>query len=143
MAVHAVAELDFIKAKVEFALKFQAVVPEITDNETLDLVDARHPLLEESLRNISTRRHIDAKPDKKSSPPYEGGVVAASADGAVLSSANDHHSTSAIVPSSFSLTKQNSVMIISGANAGGKTVVLKTAGLLSLMAISGLPVPAT
>src|SRR5204862_3290225 len=60
-----------------------------------------------------------------------------------LSSANDHHSTSAIVPSSFSLTKQNSVMIISGANAGGKTVVLKTAGLLSLMAISGLPVPAT
>ena len=33
-------------------------------------------------------------------------------------------------------------MIISGANAGGKTIVLKTAGLLSLMAISGLPVPA-
>ncbi len=33
-------------------------------------------------------------------------------------------------------------MIISGANAGGKTVVMKTAGLLSLMAISGLPVPA-
>src|SRR5687768_5297183 len=33
-------------------------------------------------------------------------------------------------------------MMISAANAGGKTVVLKTAGLLSLMAISGLPVPA-
>ena len=49
---------------------------------------------------------------------------------------------SEIVPVSFKLTKEKSVMIISGANAGGKTVVMKTAGLLSLMAISGLPVPA-
>ena len=60
-AVDAVGELDFIKAKVEFARKFNAVVPEITDDETLDLVDARHPLLEENLRQISTQRREDAK----------------------------------------------------------------------------------
>ena len=124
LSVNAVAELDFVKTKVEFARKFNAVVPTITD-DTLDLVDARHPLLEENLRNSSP---------PKSSPPYKGGVAAASADGVVL--------TEGIVPSSFSLTHQRSVMIISGANAGGKTVVLKTAGLLSLMGISGLPVPA-
>ncbi len=129
-AVEAVAELDFIKAKVEFARKFSAVVPLIADNETLDLVDARHPLLEENLRN---------------SPPYKGGVAAASADGVVLSSMTGQtkvEQRNDIVPSSFSLTKRNAIMIISGANAGGKTVVLKTAGLLSLMAVSGLPVPA-
>src|SRR5688500_1739307 len=51
LAVDAVAELDFIKAKVEFARKFRAVVPQISDDETLDLVEARHPLLEENLRN--------------------------------------------------------------------------------------------
>lgn len=49
----------------------------------------------------------------------------------------------AVVPVSFSLDHTHDTMIISGANAGGKTVVLKTAGLLSLMALSGLPVPAT
>lgn len=47
-----------------------------------------------------------------------------------------------VVPVSFTLDDEKKVMIISGANAGGKTVVLKTAGLLSLMALSGLPAPA-
>jgi len=47
-----------------------------------------------------------------------------------------------VVPVTLGLSGDNPVMIISGANAGGKTVVLKTAGLLSMMAISGLPVPA-
>ena len=47
-----------------------------------------------------------------------------------------------VVPVSFSLDSNNNAMVISGANAGGKTVVLKTTGLLSLMALSGLSVPA-
>ncbi|HEV2884116.1 MAG TPA: Smr/MutS family protein [Pyrinomonadaceae bacterium] len=48
----------------------------------------------------------------------------------------------AVVPVSFSLDDKTNTMVISGANAGGKTVVLKTAGLLALMALSGIPVPA-
>ncbi|HEY6188728.1 MAG TPA: Smr/MutS family protein [Pyrinomonadaceae bacterium] len=48
----------------------------------------------------------------------------------------------AVVPVSFSLDAEHPVMVISGANAGGKTVALKTTGLLTLMALSGLPVPA-
>jgi DNA mismatch repair protein MutS2 len=47
-----------------------------------------------------------------------------------------------VVPVSFRLDAGTPVMVISGANAGGKTVVLKTAGLLALMALSGLHVPA-
>ena len=53
-----------------------------------------------------------------------------------------HSISKEVVPVSFTLNKHSPVMVISGANAGGKTVVLKTAGLLSLMALSGLPVPA-
>ncbi len=104
-AAEAVAELDAVKAKVEFARKFDAVVPTISERGVLELHDARHPLLEDNLRQQNNG---------------EG-----------------------IVPSSFTLTDERSVMIISGANAGGKTVVMKTAGLLSLMAVAGLPVPAS
>jgi DNA mismatch repair protein MutS2 len=100
LAADAVAEFDFINAKAVFHLRFNCVIPEIAG--TLELTDARHPLLEENLRT-------------------SGGSV---------------------VPVSFSLDDQNNTMVISGANAGGKTVVLKTAGLLTLMALSGVPVPA-
>jgi len=141
-AANAITELDFISAKTAFAERFDCVVPEIgtepgadrgpragsprgavdaTGSHTqverhdplatargsdihaiLEFVDARHPLLEESLRS----------------------------------------SGASVVPVSLRLDSEHSVMVISGANAGGKTVVLKTAGLLSLMALSGLPVPA-
>jgi DNA mismatch repair protein MutS2 len=123
LAADAVAELDFINAKAVFHQKFNCVIPQIgpagvsepANTGTagaspapsfptggLELVEARHPLLEENLR-------------------ASGGSV---------------------VPVSFSLDEQNYTMVISGANAGGKTVVLKTAGLLALMALSGVPVPA-
>src|SRR5882724_812000 len=104
-ASRAVEELDFISAKVSFQQRFDGVIPEISDDEdaeALELIEARHPLLVESLR--------------------------ASGD--------------PVVPVSFSLDGENTAMVISGANAGGKTVVLKTAGLLALMALSGVPVPA-
>jgi DNA mismatch repair protein MutS2 len=47
-----------------------------------------------------------------------------------------------VSPVSFDLDGTRRILVISGPNAGGKTVVLKTAGLLALMAQSGIPVPA-
>jgi len=47
-----------------------------------------------------------------------------------------------IVPLDAEMGKENSCMVMSGSNAGGKTVALKTIGVLSLMALSGMHVPA-
>ncbi|MBL8214646.1 MAG: endonuclease MutS2 [Bryobacterales bacterium] len=47
-----------------------------------------------------------------------------------------------IIPISFTLDSQRRILLLSGPNTGGKTVTLKTAGLLSLMAQAGIPVPA-
>jgi len=109
MAAAAVAELDFINAKTLFHQRFSCVIPELDlDPETplssgrLELIEARHPLLEENLR-------------------AGGGDV---------------------VPVSFALGGEKNAMVISGANAGGKTVVLKTTGLSALAAMSGISVPA-
>lgn len=102
MAARAVAELDFVAAKASLSTHLRAAEPRIDDEGTLELAEARHPLLEENLR--------------------EQGLE--------------------VVPVSLRLDAERPVMVISGANAGGKTVVLKTAGLLSLMALSGLHVPA-
>lgn len=136
-AVDAVAELDLVRAKVEFARSFSAVVPEVAHDQTLELVGARHPLLEENLR-----RGELSEPPLVTGGPRDGGPgrSASSRNGRVNPSGTSGGSD--IVASSFTLTAEQPVMVISGANAGGKTVVLKTAGLLSLMAVSGLPVPA-
>lgn len=98
----AVGLIDFIAARARLAITHDAIEPQINEQGSLSLKDARHPLLETNLK----------------------------AQGLP------------IVPISIDLDAARRVMVVSGPNAGGKTVVLKTAGLLSLMAQAGLHVPA-
>ncbi|GFO55825.1 endonuclease MutS2 [Geomonas sp. Red276] len=47
-----------------------------------------------------------------------------------------------VVPLDLELTDDNRVMVVTGPNTGGKTIAIKNAGLLTVMALSGMPIPA-
>ncbi len=108
------AELELIFGKARFAQEFDCTIPHF--GERLFLKDARHPLLQDVLR----RKRQAGSP----TGPHLAG-------------------RGGVVPISLELTKERRTLLISGPNTGGKTVSLKTVGLLSLMAQAGLPVPAT
>ena len=105
------AMIDLIRAKSELAELTKAIEPELKDVPHLDWIRAEHPLLALSLE----------KQGKK------------------------------VVPLDIRLESQDTggtesrnigrILIISGPNAGGKSVCLKTVGLLQYMLQCGLPVP--
>ena len=94
-------EMDFLMAKAQTALDFIAGMPVISEDGTLSLRKARHPLLEKAL----------------------------------------HKEGREMVPLTVTLTPQKHILLISGPNAGGKSVCLKTLGLLQYMFQWGMLIP--
>ena len=94
-------EMDFIRAKAELAISFDAVKPVVENRPFIDWGAACHPLLE-----ISLRKH-----------------------GRKMSRLD------------IQLDGERRILLISGPNAGGKSVCLKTAGLLQYMLQCGMLVP--
>lgn len=116
----ALCEVDTLVARARFAGEYGCVTPRFGSDSELILKGARHPLLEKRLRGdfgFSTLA-VEGAHDK-SGPPV-----------------------AAIVPISISFSGGVRQMVVSGPNTGGKSVSLKTVGLLALMAQSGVPTPA-
>jgi DNA mismatch repair protein MutS2 len=113
LSLDLLAELDFLNAKARFSLALNAVEPKINTRGAVKLIEARHPILESHLQNAST----------------------SDAD-------TDEDLPERVVPTNIHIGKTFNTLIITGPNTGGKTVVLKTVGLLTLMAQSGLHIPA-
>ena len=113
-AVEVLAELDAIQAKVLFgrAVAGRIVVP--GEGRDLVLIAARHPLLEERLHALRLQ---------------------------VFGGAERRDPNHRVVPLDFRMPEGVNSLVISGPNAGGKTVVLKTIGLMVLMCRGGIPLP--
>ncbi|MBV8519671.1 MAG: endonuclease MutS2 [Acidobacteria bacterium] len=112
-AVAVCGELDALQACALFHDTIRGTRPLFSADRTLQILDGRHPLLDERLA-----------PQRQEAFGEEPG-------------------TRKVVPLTIELNAERSALVISGPNAGGKTVALKTAGLLVAMGMSGLPVPAT
>ncbi|MFZ0662200.1 MAG: Smr/MutS family protein [Acidobacteriaceae bacterium] len=125
-------EVDTLVARAKFGAEFMCVRPGFAEGDTAELVlkAARHPLLERRLRLDSGQPTLRAKVRAKDGAP-------AFAKGPDVGSTGLE-----IVPISLSLAGNDRQLVVSGPNTGGKSVSLKTAGLLAMMAQSGVPVPA-
>ena len=118
-------EIDRLYAKVRLSLLLGAREPVLNHGERIRLLQAVHPIL--ALQRLA--REGDAVPASLAELLWgEGGAAARTAPRAV-------------VPIDIHLSREQNTLIISGANAGGKTVSLKTLGLLGAMVQTGLHIP--
>jgi DNA mismatch repair protein MutS2 len=129
------AELDLIHARARLAVDYRMTAPRINQEGRLVLRAARHPLLDALFRG-----------DPAIVPPTEPAAAAAdSAAKPVLESIEPRPvppEPRTVVPIDVNLGLRFHMLVITGPNTGGKTVALKTVGLLAVMAQSGLHVPA-
>ena len=93
--------LDVLYAKAKYAQSINGILPELSDDQELNLRDAYHPLL-------------------------------------LLANNEEGKKT---FPQTITMAKESRIIVISGPNAGGKSITLKTVGLLQVMMQSGLLIP--
>lgn len=97
------ADIDLYRAKGRWASENGCVKPIVSTDDRLVLKNARHPLLQQTLRAAGRE----------------------------------------IVPLDMQLDAHKRILVISGPNAGGKSVCLKTTGIIQYMFQCGFPVPAS
>jgi DNA mismatch repair protein MutS2 len=120
--VDRLAEIDLIFARARYAERLDAVMPEL----------------------VAWRKRPKLRPNQKRSAE-EAAVAAALHPGSTIWVRGARHpllDPDTVVPTDLLVNEDIFIVLITGPNTGGKTVSLKTTGLMALMAQSGLQLPA-
>ena len=137
------AAVDFIRAKAERARLFRSFEPEVSDPPQIDWIRAVHPLLQLSLDRKSRKDANRLSSTDNSHADKDSNDQISLQEDNILS--EEEYKTGnvppSVVPLDIQLTKDKHLLIISGPNAGGKSVCLKTVGLLQYMLQCGLSIP--
>jgi DNA mismatch repair protein MutS2 len=134
--MHAATELDVLQARAQFSILVDGIEPAIATDGRLELRAARHPLLMPAVR----RRISDESAEESDSRLATRDPSTSS--GSSRATSRDDSRFEGPVPVDVVLIPPTGVLVVTGPNTGGKTVALKTAGLLSAMAQAGLLIPA-
>jgi DNA mismatch repair protein MutS2 len=140
-AIDVLAHLDLITAKARLSRDYHMYAPDVNTQGQLWLRQARHPVLEYLFRDDKRgngeweRRNENPKPPEGQQPPPADPSPS-------FPIPHSPFPIREVVPIDVRLGYAFNLLIITGPNTGGKTVCLKTVGLLCLMAQSGMHVPA-
>ncbi len=127
-SLETLAHLDLIHARGRYSLDYRMTPPDLNTEGRLALRGARHPLLEALFRADPAL----VPPSETTTSESEPETVERPAPAPVKT----------VVPIDVHLGLRFQLLVVTGPNTGGKTVALKTVGLLALMAQAGLHIPA-
>jgi DNA mismatch repair protein MutS2 len=116
--LRALGQFDLLQAKARLANRLDAVVPKLNEEGRIELHEGRNPVLELHFRDLDAEAETEGRSTGEDDiPPRE------------------------VVPLDLALGADFRTLVITGPNAGGKTVAMKSVGLFAMMLAYGMPIP--